>query len=409
MLGESDLLAADDHLAECDACRAAAAKLISARSLVSGFQRSLEEGSGEHLPFEQLAAYVDGSLDSVAFEIAEVHLQDCAACREDLEGIREIHDQQNEELPVHPATVREAPTFAEQIRGILGIRILSFGLPVIVLIGLAVFAFWLTQETGPEKLPQIAVVDDPQPAGQPSLEPKVNANQSSPEDDTNTERAAITLVDGSGQLELGPDGKMIGTFAGEYDARIAAAVRTGNLSISNDALRLKGSAGVLMGPQGEASGLRVRSPIGKVITTDRPQFTWSRVEGAESYSVEIFDANFNKIASSPPLTAAQWRSTSALPRGREYIWQVTAIRNGESLRAPSRPAPDAKFMILSASKLSEIERAKRSYGRSNLVLGILYAEAGLLDDAEREFQALLRKNPGSDSVRRLLNKVRAAR
>jgi hypothetical protein len=44
-----------------------------------------------------------------------------------------------------------------------------------------------------------------------------------------------------------------------------------------------------------------------------------------------------------------------------------------------------------------------------LTLGILYAQSGLLDDAEREFQALLRANPQSPLVRKLLRIVREKR
>ena len=74
-----------------------------------------------------------------------------------------------------------------------------------------------------------------------------------------------------------------------------------------------------------------------------------------------------------------------------------------------RPAPDAKFKILDASSANEIAAAKRQAGNSHLLLGVVYANAGLLDDAEREFQALLKQNPRSDLARKLLNKVKAAR
>ncbi len=56
-------------------------------------------------------------------------------------------------------------------------------------------------------------------------------------------------------------------------------------------------------------------------------------------------------------------------------------------------------------KANAIETAKKKYGNSRLLLGILYADAGMLDEAEREFQALLKKNPGSALARKLLRKV----
>jgi len=44
-----------------------------------------------------------------------------------------------------------------------------------------------------------------------------------------------------------------------------------------------------------------------------------------------------------------------------------------------------------------------------LILGIVYANAGLLDEAQRELQTLLNSNPNSEIARKLLAKVKAAR
>lgn len=50
-----------------------------------------------------------------------------------------------------------------------------------------------------------------------------------------------------------------------------------------------------------------------------------------------------------------------------------------------------------------------SIAGSHLTLGVLYAQAGLLDDAERELQLLLRANPQSALAQKLLRGVRAKR
>jgi hypothetical protein len=42
-------------------------------------------------------------------------------------------------------------------------------------------------------------------------------------------------------------------------------------------------------------------------------------------------------------------------------------------------------------------------------MGVIYAEAGLLGEAEREFTALLKANPQSSNARKLLQGVRSAR
>jgi hypothetical protein len=88
---------------------------------------------------------------------------------------------------------------------------------------------------------------------------------------------------------------------------------------------------------------------------------------------------------------------------------VTATRNGEEIKSPVRPAPEAKFKVADQTSFNEIERVRRVGGNSHLLLGITYANAGLIDEAEREFQILLKNNPNSDVAKKLLSKVRSAR
>ena len=88
---------------------------------------------------------------------------------------------------------------------------------------------------------------------------------------------------------------------------------------------------------------------------------------------------------------------------------MTAIHEGRELLSPAPPAPPARFRILEPSRLAELERAKASSAGSHLVLGVVYAQAGLLEDSERELRELLRVNSGSDVARRLLRSVEARR
>lgn len=406
ILDATALLAADDHLAGCEQCRSDLAALAPPDT-VSAFALSFRSmPANEHLSFEELSDHLDDRLDPIAAEIVELHLGECSRCIEDLESLREAATAKAPQ----PSIPTQAPTFGESIRTFFAFPAMRFAIPLVLIGGTAAGVYFLVRPNGTpgENKTEIAEVNTNSVPPVVVESENVNAEIVEPEPSP-IDVAAITIIDGNSELRIDAEGKMIGSFAGEYDARIAAAVRTGALAIASEAQRLKGSAGILMGAGDGKTSLRVRSPIGKIIATDRPQFNWSGVEGSSSYTVEVYDPNFNKVMTSPPVTGTQWTAGTALPRGREYTWQVTAMVNGETLRAPTRPAPDARFVVVSGAKLAEIERAKRNYGRSNLVLGILYAEAGLLDDAEREFQALIRKNPNSANVKRLLNKVRTAR
>src|SRR6188508_263643 len=86
-LTPAELLRADDHLAQCDACF----KKVNESEFTVGatdfdFLHNLPETS-EHLKFEQLENYVDGKTDGVEREIADVHLNTCPDCSAELNGL----------------------------------------------------------------------------------------------------------------------------------------------------------------------------------------------------------------------------------------------------------------------------------------------------------------------------------
>jgi hypothetical protein len=133
------------------------------------------------------------------------------------------------------------------------------------------------------------------------------------------------------------------------------------------------------------------------------------LEGADGYVVEVYDDKFNQVASSPQLDSNKWTVQMPLTRGVVYSWQVKAIKDGREFVSPRPPSPQAKFHILDKGKAIEISQARRTYASSHLTMGLLYAQAGLLDEAEQEFRALQKANPGSALVRMLLGQVQKPR
>ena len=129
--------------------------------------------------------------------------------------------------------------------------------------------------------------------------------------------------------------------------------------------------------------------------------------GATGYVVEVYDEKFNLVTSSPQLNTVNW--TTTLPRGRVYSWQVKASTDGETVTSPRPPAPQANFRIVDQAKATELAKARRAYGSSHLTLGLLYADAGLLREAEQEFRLLQKANPDSDIARNLLRHVQTLR
>src|SRR6185369_7579095 len=92
-----------------------------------------------------------------------------------------------------------------------------------------------------------------------------------------------------------------------------------------------------------------------------------------------------------------------------YSWQVKAVQNGREFIAPRPPAPQATFRVLDESTSNALEQLRGTSRSSHLIMGLADADAGLLDEAEREFRALQNENPGDAIVRGLLEQIRSYR
>jgi predicted Zn-dependent protease len=133
------------------------------------------------------------------------------------------------------------------------------------------------------------------------------------------------------------------------------------------------------------------------------------LEGATGYVVEIYDSEFNLVVASPQLTNNSWSVLPSLERGKIYSWQVKTTKDDQQITSPRPPAPQARFRVLDQARANELLKAKRAYPSSHLGLGLLYAEAGLLKEAEAELRALQKANPDSELARSLLRQVQTLR
>ena len=164
-----------------------------------------------------------------------------------------------------------------------------------------------------------------------------------------------------------------------------------------------------MGTTKTGQPFHLSSPVGFVVLETRPTFSWTVLDGASAYVVDVFDSESNRVASSGEINLTTWSPSKDLGRQRTYIWQVTAIKDGKEMTVPAAPAAQAKFKILGRSAVEEIKNAKSKYARSHLVLGGIYARAGLLGEAEREFRLLVSANGDSSIAHKLLQSVQSLR
>jgi hypothetical protein len=426
-LPPAELLDADDHLAGCEICRQRLNDEHRLQAAGQSLRRDLAATGLSHLTYEQLVLYVDGGLDQTDNEIVDSHLKLCEHCSAELNDLRAFAT----ETAAYPAKEYgpRAPSSVGQklLRFVKGLRergegswrTPAFWLPVEIaslalLVALLVWAGVLLSRNAQlqtaldaerrenEKLKQdyqtaIASVTDLQNqlAELKSPELPVSSN-------------VVTLNDGPGQVTLDEDGNLAGVPA-KYQQMVKQTLTSQQIGTPHMLSELIGKSGVLMGPAEEGHPIALLSPVGTVVKEVRPVFRWRALAGAESYVLKIYDADFNEVAASPQLSGTVWTVTRSLERGRTYSWQLTARAGGKEIVSPIKPAPDAKFMVLNQTKAGELAQAKNAGANSHLTLGILYAQSGLLDDAEREFQALLHANPQSTLVRKLLRIVREKR
>lgn len=422
----AELLAADNHLTLCDACyaRMGKAQELDEKLMTAGqaFHEAAANHEVTHLTYEQLAALVDDQLNEIDREIATSHLELCARCETELNDLREV----SAGTAVSPAKAHAPP---QRRRPSLRVRFISlwqvpaFRLPVGVAAALAIvalLAFLLIiplRRENAELQAKVAELEQSngalreQAAAVEKLQGEIAAvreeNNRLRQVEAGQDQLLVSLNDAGGRVTLDGQGTLSGVqVAPRYEGIIKRVLQGGGVRLP--ALGdLRGQAGQLMG--GAEPEFKLLAPVGVVIATDRPTFRWSALEGASSYAVAIYDASLNQVATSNALTTTGWTATAALPRGRTYIWQVRAMKDGREVVAPPPAGSRIKFKVLEAAKVEEIERAERAQPKSHLVMGVIYAEAGLLDEAEREFAQLLKANPQSAIARRLLQSVRSAR
>lgn len=430
----AELLSVCDHLDECEVCRRRAegagegdAAFFALRTELLGeaAEVSSTHAARVHLTAEETAAYVDGTLSGELLQTASDHLSSCEHCALSVEDLRAFRDEvapslEHEYRPaaVPSSPVVKSPTASLWRRAFASLPALfrvspvpAFGAALAVIL-LAVFG-WLMWRTTRQGEPRQEVVVTPSANSQPApvvVVPTPTQPEPTPTQ-PETAPAVAQLDDGGDRLSLDREGRLSGAGAlpPAYREMLKDALAGRRLERSSQLKGLSRPGSSLMGSETESGEFSVLDPVGNVLLNARPAFRWSALDGATGYVVEVYDDAFNLVANSPQLTTRSWAAPQTLPRGKVYSWQVKALKDGQEIKSPRPPAPQAKFRVLDRAKADEIARAKRAYPSSHLTLGLLYADAGLLKEAEQELRLLQRANPDSELARSLLRQIQALR
>jgi len=220
---------------------------------------------------------------------------------------------------------------------------------------------------------------------------------------------AVSLRDGDHTVGMDEQGDLVGlgSLAKSEEDSIKAALESGQVPKPSVLRELTGPPIRLMDRSTDGWPFKLIGPVQTAVVEDQPEFQWERLAGAASYTVSVFDGNFDIVASSGPQTSTRWRAPIRLKRGQVYSWEVTAVKDGKGITAPTAPAPRSQFKVLRSVELAEVRDARERQPRSHLSLGVLYARIGLVKEAETEFNTLAGENPDSAIARKLLAEAKS--
>jgi hypothetical protein len=168
----------------------------------------------------------------------------------------------------------------------------------------------------------------------------------------------------------------------EWDSLKADVRRSGVLPLPAD-IQAFAVEDVLRGaPQKRIDG--AVSPASTTVLETNPTLRWPSFAG--STSVVSVLAGRDVVARSPLLSASKWKVTPTLERGKVYRWQVLVQRGETSFVLPAPPSPPALFRVLTDSEVAVVERARSQRSDDHLLLALVYARAGLAEDAGAELE-----------------------
>lgn len=405
-LSTAELLEVDDHLSQCVDCRRLIESRMAASAVLLYGDLASESTIDPHPTFEQSAAFVDGLLTGDERRSLEDHLASCAQCAPLIDDLRSFRNQVAPQLDhevqprLVPGSNNASPSKSASFKFPMW---LYASIGAVLLLSIAAWVVWRFRSTNVKR--DAIVVVTPTATTSPTLQ---SASPTPVAQDAGT--VLVRLNDGGSSLSINSQGELVGAEAWlpEYQRMARDALINQRVEKSSQLSGLNRRGSSLMGGDDKGQTFSVIEPAGKIIFTDHPVFRWSVLTGATGYIVEVYDAKFNAVATSPTVTGNSW-AASSLKRGDLYSWQVKATKDGQEFLAPRPPAAQARFRILDQASAAEISRARRDYASSHLLLGLLYAKAGLLEEAERELSALQAANPDASVLRRLSESIRASR
>jgi hypothetical protein len=391
-LSQHDFNRASGHVHSCRVCYRDFLAELQERFPIEIDLDELAGMQGWHLEGEELAAYVEGRMDELNFECASLHLEECSSCMEKTSAAFEYRL----EYPRFSTIPRrkQPSTWSRYVHGFQSIPSPRLQLAAAaVLLCLALFMWVLLQPNS--KNSQLA---ETPPSETDSANPSPHQPTAPVQPDPGTGSDKRHNVDNTmpGQLAATEQQGVV-----RQEEEIERALIAKNLVMPIGIEMLDRTPSItIRGNQASVQSFAIVRPSATAISNDRPTFSWTTLNGATSYTVSVFDADLHLIRTSELLNETHWMMPDHLQPGIVYTWTVTALKNGQEIVAPAPPAR-AEFKILGKPDLHKLNLLVGKT-TSHAARGVLYAEAGLLDDAEQEFRTHLKLQPADRRAEQLL-------
>jgi hypothetical protein len=130
---------------------------------------------------------------------------------------------------------------------------------------------------------------------------------------------------------------------------------------------------------------------GLVISEDQPTLAWNPLPDAEAYEVTVREESSGRTSLRVTTKDSQLRVMKPLARGIRFTWQVQARLKGAGATGLK---PPTGFRVAD----SEVLGVLNGLPKSLTLRGVVFAESGLFEAAQLEFEELRRLNPHSAVV-----------
>jgi|GEM_PF-3194425 hypothetical protein len=193
--------------------------------------------------------------------------------------------------------------------------------------------------------------------------------------------------------------KEISELPEEFRVAVQKAVEIGQIEIPGDLAGLVSRSGT-----DEEDSIVLEMPVATYVSSTTPLLRWQRQPRLQQYQAHVLDSAGKVVAESPITEAGEWKCEPALKPGQTYRWSVTA--KGKRAQVGS---PEACFAVPAQPVLEQLAGAKQRLGDNGLALAVIYARAGVVDEAERLLAGAIVRNPTSEEAKRLYRSLKAQR